>query len=137
MPATPIRRRATRALVLAAASLLVLGGCSHTQRAPSSYSGVKDNFIEGCQDIGKSDKGKADDSGQTDTTKIASPVNYCTCVWAAISNEKTGVPYSEFKKIQSDMQDVGGALPASYLKVIDKSNCDATSPSGKKPKSAS
>jgi len=78
--------------VVATVSLVLLGGCTTAQKAPSNYAGAEDNFLEGCEQIAKSDNGK------------------------------DGVEYSEFKKIQSRMQDEGGALPKSYLEVVDR--CD-------------
>ena len=126
MSATPTRRRVGRVVVLAFASLLVLGGCTSVQKAPKDYAGAEDNFLEGCQQIASSDNGKVDDKGQTDTTKISSPKAYCQCVFDAISG-KNGVPYSEFKKIQSDMQDTGGPLPASFIKEYAKCKPSETS----------
>lgn len=119
MSATPIRRRAARAAALAVVSLLMLGGCSAAQRAPSSYSGAEDNFLEGCTAIAQSDNGKDKDKGQEDTTRIASPKTYCQCVFNAIEKN---VEYSDFKEIQSRMQDEGGPLPASFIEAYD--SCD-------------
>ena len=126
MSETPIRRRrAGRAAALAIASLLLLGGCTAAQRAPSSYSGAEDNFLEGCESLATSDNGKADDKGQEDTTKIASPKTYCQCVFDAIEKN---VEYSEFKEIQSRMQDEGGPLPASFIEAYD--SCDPAEKAG-------
>jgi hypothetical protein len=109
-----------------ALSLAVLTGCTHTQRPPSNYAGVEDEFVQGCVAIAKQDNGKDNDAGQENTTKISSPTTYCQCVFDAISDPKTGVEYSEFKKIQSRMQDEGGPLPASFI-----AKYDACSPSEK------
>jgi len=117
----PIRRRAVRMAAAAALSLVVLAGCTTAQKAPSSYAGAEDNFLEGCQQIATSDNGKDGDKGQEDTVEIASPATYCQCVFDEISG-KNGIPYSEFKKIQSRMQDEGGPLPDSFIKAYD--SCD-------------
>lgn len=127
MPANPIRRRSARMVVAATVSLVLLGGCTTAQKAPKDYAGAEDNFLEGCQEIAKSDNGKDGDQGQEGTTKIASPSTYCQCVFDALSG-KDGVPYSEFKKIQSTMQDEGGALPESFIKAYD--SCDPAKTSG-------
>lgn len=127
MSATPIRRRVRRGAALAVVSLLMLAGCTAAQRPPSSYSGAEDNFIEGCVNIAKSDDTHLDDKGQKDTVEIASPKTYCQCVFDAISG-KNGVPYSEFKSIQSRMQDEGGPLPESFQKAYD--SCDPAKTSG-------
>ena len=108
-------------VAVAAVSLVFLGGCTTAQKAPSNYAGAEDDFLEGCQEIASSDNGKADDKGQEDTTKIASPKTYCQCVFDEISGPD-GVEYSEFKKIQSRMQDEGGALPKSFIEAYD--TCD-------------
>jgi hypothetical protein len=129
--ASPIRRRLAVAAV-ALASLLVLGGCTTGQRAPGDYEGAEDNFLEGCVQIADQDNQTIED-GDADVespTEIKAPQDYCQCVFDAISGPD-GVPFSEFKKIQSTMQDTGGPLPDSYLKVIDDSDCDASSSSGK------
>ncbi|WP_426571708.1 hypothetical protein [Aquihabitans sp. McL0605] len=123
MSATPIRRRATRVVALAAVSLIMLGGCSAAQRAPSSYDGARDNFIEGCESVAKSDNSNADAKGQADVTKIASPKDYCTCVFAAY---KKNVPYSDFKKTKARMDDEGGPLPDSFIKAFSSCKADAS-----------
>jgi hypothetical protein len=119
VPANPIRRRVVRAALAATLSLVVLGGCTSVQRAPTTYAGVEDNFLEGCEQVAKSDDGKASDPGQEDTTAIASPATYCQCVFDAIEKK---VPYSEFKKTKSRMDDEGGALPKSIREAY--ASCD-------------
>ena len=104
---------------VATLSLVLLGGCTTAQKAPGSYAGAEDNFLEGCQEIAKSDNGKADDEGQKDTTKIASPTTYCQCVFNAIEKK---IPWSEFKETQSTMQDEGGPLPKKIQDAYD--SCD-------------
>lgn len=121
MSANPIRRRAVGMVVAATLSLALLGGCTTAQKAPSNYAGAEDNFLEGCEEVAKSDDGKDSDAGQKDTTKITSPSTYCQCVFDALSG-KDGVPYSDFKKIQSRMQDEGGPLPESFIETYK--DCD-------------
>ena len=129
MPATPIRRRAIRALGLAAISLLVLGGCTTGQKAASNYAGAEDNFLEGCTQIAEQDNtdpGKADpDAEQEKLVEIASPEDYCQCVFDELSG-KNGIPYSEFKKINSTMQDEGGPLPDDFIEAYSSCEPGAT-----------
>jgi len=110
-----------RMAVAATLSLVLLGGCTTAQKAPSNYAGAEDNFLEGCEQVAKSDNGKDGDTGQENTTKISSPATYCQCVFDELSG-KNGVPYSEFKEIQSRMQDEGGPLPDSFIAKYD--SCD-------------
>lgn len=115
MTANPIRRRAARVVAAAALSIVVLSGCTTAQKAPSNYSGVEDDFMDGCVTIAKDDN----TTSEGDTTKIASPQDYCECVFAAIEKK---IPYSEFKKTQSTMQDEGGKIPEKYIEAYD--SCD-------------
>ncbi|MGN6694293.1 MAG: hypothetical protein ACTHN0_08950 [Aquihabitans sp.] len=115
MTANPIRRRAVRVVAAVALSLVVLSGCTHAQRAPSSYAGLEDDFVQGCVTVAKGDNEKSEEN----TTKIASPQDYCQCVFDAIEKK---IPYSEFKKTQSTMQDEGGKIPSKFQKAYD--SCD-------------
>ncbi|MCU1372407.1 MAG: hypothetical protein JWO77_3601 [Ilumatobacteraceae bacterium] len=119
MSANPIRRRTARAVVAATLCLVLLGGCTHSQKPAKNYAGAEDNFLEGCESRAKDDNKKADDQGQEDTAKIAAPADYCQCVFDAIEK---AIPYSEFKKTQSTMQDEGGALPDKIVKAYE--DCD-------------
>jgi hypothetical protein len=113
--ANPIRRRAVRMAVAATLSLVMLAGCTTAQKAPGSYAGVEDDFIEGCVTVAKGDNQKS----ESDTTKIASPQDYCQCVFDAIEKK---IPYSDFKKTQSTMQDEGGKIPSKYIDAYE--SCD-------------
>lgn len=93
-------------------ALALLAGCTSTQRSPSSYSGAEDDFIEGCVERATADN-KADDS----QTEISSPKTYCTCVFDALSDPKTGVKFSTFKEINTDLQSNGGPLPKGFQKA--------------------
>lgn len=128
MSANPIRRRAVRVALAATLSLVLLGGCTTAQKAPSNYAGAEDDFIDGCVTVAKNDNGKDSDAGQENTTKISSPTTYCQCVFDAISDPKDGIEYSEFKKIQSRMQDEGGPLPESFIEAY--ASCDPAETAG-------
>ncbi|HWJ96823.1 MAG TPA: hypothetical protein VNQ33_01620 [Acidimicrobiales bacterium] len=115
MTANPIRRRAVRVVTAVALSLVVLSGCTTAQHAPKSYAGVEDDFLEGCVKVAESDNQEA----QAKTTEIASPQSYCQCVFDAIEKK---IPYSDFKKAQSTMQDEGGKIPAKFIDAYE--SCD-------------
>lgn len=115
MPANPIRRRAVQVVVAAALSIVALSGCTTAQKAPGSYAGVEDDFIDGCVTVAKGDNEKTEEN----TTEIASPQDYCQCVFNAIEKK---IPYSEFKKTQSTMQDEGGKIPSKFTEAYD--SCD-------------
>ncbi|HWJ62663.1 MAG TPA: hypothetical protein VNS19_11895 [Acidimicrobiales bacterium] len=115
MSANPIRRRAVQVVAAAALSLVVLSGCTTAQKAPGSYSGVEDDFIQGCVEVAKGDNQKSEEN----TTKIVSPQDYCQCVFDAIQEK---IPYDQFKKTQSTMQDEGGKIPSKYIEAYD--SCD-------------
>ena len=110
-------------LGLAAVSLIVLGGCTTGQKSASNYAGAEDNFLEGCIDI-------ADDPGdpdveQSDVVEITSPEDYCQCVFDELSGPN-GIEFSEFKKINSTMQDEGGPLPDDFIAAYDSCEPGAT-----------
>ena len=119
MSANPIRRRAVQAVLVAALSLSILGGCTTGQKPASNYAGAEDNFLDGCIEVAKGDNDKVGDGKQDGATKISSPETYCKCAFNAIEKN---VEYSEFKKIQSRMQDEGGALPKSFIEAYQ--SCD-------------
>ncbi|WP_421118848.1 hypothetical protein ACE2AJ_15975 [Aquihabitans daechungensis] len=121
MSANPIRRRAARVAVAATLSLVLLGGCTTGQKSASNYAGAEDEFLDGCVEIAESDNGKDVDPGQENVTEIASPDDYCRCVFDALSGPD-GIAFSEFKKIQSRLQDEGGPLPESFVEAYD--DCD-------------
>lgn len=120
MSPNPIRPRRSivAALVAGALALVLLAGCTSVQRAPSSYSGVEDNFMEGCTTRAAAD---AEVEG---AAKIASPKTYCQCVFDAISDKQDGIPYNEFKQMNTDLQNNGGPLPDKLQKAYD--GCDPT-----------
>ena len=116
MSATPIRRRAVRALAVAGLSLTLLAGCTTHQRDASNYGDTEDNFLEGCIARATEDNG-ADDV----EVKISAPESWCQCVFDAIEKD---VPFDDFKKANSDLRDNGGALPANIQAAYD--SCDPT-----------
>ncbi len=127
MSANPIRRRAALAAVAATVSLIMLGGCTTGQKAASNYAGAEEAFLEGCVTVAESDNTKVADEGQEDTTEISSPKTYCQCVFDELSGPD-GVEFSEFKEIQSRMQDEGGALPDSFIEAYG--DCDPAEQAG-------
>lgn len=124
MSPTPIRRRRrpVAALVAGALALVLLAGCTTAQRAPSSYSGVENNFMAGCTSRA------AEDAKVDGATAISSPKTYCQCVFDAISDKKHGIPYSDFKKLNTELQNNGGPLPKDFQKAYD--SCDPTASAG-------
>ncbi|HRW37820.1 MAG TPA: hypothetical protein P5254_08985 [Aquihabitans sp.] len=111
--AIPTRRRAFRAVVAGALSLVLLAGCTSTQRDASDYDGTEDNFLEGCEAQAKAD---ADVEG---ATVIESPKAWCACVFDAI---KADVDFDRFKEVNSELRDAGGPLPDDIQKAYD--SCD-------------
>ena len=103
-------------MVAGALSLVLLAGCTSTQRDASDYDGTEDNFLEGCIARATEDNG-ADDV----EVKISSPESWCQCVFDAIEKD---VPFDDFKKANSDLRDNGGALPANIQAAYD--SCDPT-----------
>ena len=122
MSASPIRRRSTHIAVAALLSLAFLAGCTGQQTAKDNYADTEDNFIEGCVTTADDD----DASGDA-TTQIADPGVYCQCVLDALSHTDTGVPFSEFKSINTDLSDNGGTLPESFIETYAECDPSATS----------
>lgn len=114
MSAAPISRRGLRAMAVGAFSLLVLAGCTTTQRDASDYGGTRDDFLEGCVATAE-----ADNDAKGTEVKIASPQNWCECVFKAIEKN---VPFDDFKKANSELRDNGGALPKKIQEAYD--SCD-------------
>lgn len=117
MSRSPIRRhRALAPAVVAVVALGLLGGCAG-QRDPGSYTdAVEANFIRGCTDTAKSDAAGGDVAeGQPNYTRTE-----CQCAFTAI---KKDVPFSEFKKINSDQIEEPSTLPSSFTKVF--ADCDS------------
>ena len=118
MSATPTRRRlVVRAVAGAAVGVLALAGCTSPQRAPSDYAGAEEQFLKGCVEVAEQD---AKDGAEN---AVASPKDYCTCVWEAVSDPKTGLEFERFKEINSDLTEEGGELPKDIRKIYD--SCDA------------
>lgn len=106
---SPSRRGVSRASLLA---LVLLGGCG-AQRVPSSYTGsVEKNFNKACVAQGR--------SGGKD--KVSDIKSLCTCSYREI---KKTFRFSEFKKINSDLSEKPGPLPAKMVKIVD--GCTARS----------
>jgi|SRR3954466_3189177 hypothetical protein len=100
--------RSTRPLVAALMALLLLGACAG-QRDPTGYGDTtKKNFHAGCIDASKDPKGS--------NMSAAKAEAYCNCNYAKIVKQ---IPFSEFKKINSDLSDNPGPLPKEMLKIRD------------------
>ena len=117
MSRTPIRRhRVAAPLVAAVVALGLLGGCAG-QRDPGSYTdAVEKNFIRGCVGTSKQDVASGDVAESANVWERAE----CQCAFTAI---KKDVPFSEFKKINSDQIEEPSQLPSSFTKVF--ADCDS------------
>jgi len=120
VPASPIRRRVTGAVLGSVALVLLASGCATHQQDAKNYADTEDNFLEGCENIATSDTDKlaAGQGDAKDPQEISDPKAYCQCVFDALSG-KDGVPFDEFKEINSRMRDEGGPLPDSFIEAYD------------------
>jgi hypothetical protein len=85
----------------------LLAGCAG-QRAPSSYtSGVKRDFIKGCEATAKSDA----KSGSEAAATISDPEEFCACAYAAVRKK---VKFADFKKINDDLTEDNAVPPKSF-----------------------
>jgi len=114
--ASPIRRRATRALLVAGLSLTLLAGCTTTQRDARNYKDTEKHFLEGC-----ATRAAEDNEAKGTQVEIASPKAWCQCVFDAIEKD---VPFEDFRKANSDLRDGegDGTLPKEIQKAYD--SCD-------------
>ncbi len=86
--------------------LVLLAGCG-TQRTPDSYTGsVQRNFLKSCEAQSKN--------------SLSNPKKTCACSYAQI---KKSIPFSRFKRINSDLADKPGPLPGEMATIVD--NCKA------------
>lgn len=103
-------------MVLAVVALGLLGGCAG-QRDPGSYTdAVETNFVRGCTETSKSDVANGDVAEGAPTLDRSE----CQCAFTAI---KKDVPFSEFKKINTDQIDEPSPLPESFTKAF--ADCDS------------
>lgn len=126
MSATPtLRRRAVRASLVGVLALAVLTGCTQGQKDATNYEDTEDDFIAGCVQLAEEDNAAIESKGgDTETlTEIASPEDYCQCVFDTISGPD-GVPFEEFDAINDDLRNNGGPLPDDFVEAY--SNCDPT-----------
>jgi hypothetical protein len=91
-----------RAVLAGALSLVVLAGCTTTQRDASNYEDTEEEFLAGCIEQAELD---AEVDG---STRISSPEDFCQCAFDAIVDT---VEFDRFKEINSDLRDDGGPLP--------------------------
>lgn len=113
MTATPIRRRALRAVLAGAVSLVLLAGCTTTQRDASNYEDTEEDFLEGCIERAEAD------SEVDGATAIADPEAWCACAFAAIEDT---IEFDRFKEVNSELRDEGGPLPDDIQEAYD--SCD-------------
>lgn len=114
---SPIRRHRVAAPFLAAVVALgLLGGCTG-QRDPGSYTdAVEKNFVNGCVGTSKDDAAAGDVAESANVWGRAD----CQCAYDAI---KKDIPFSDFKKLNSDLIDEPGPLPESFTKAF--ADCDS------------
>jgi hypothetical protein len=105
---TPIRRRAARALLAGSLSLVVLAGCTTTQRDASNYEDTEEDFLEGCIATAEAD---AEVEG---AAVIASPEDYCQCAFDGLVES---VEFDRFKEVNTELREEGGALPDDIAEV--------------------
>ncbi|MEO6628356.1 MAG: hypothetical protein ABIP03_07260 [Aquihabitans sp.] len=111
MTATPIRRRLTGP-VLGLVLLLALTGCTGSQKTPESYTkDVRTQFIQGCQTTMTADV-------KSGASVDVSPKKFCTCAFDAISDKKTGIKFSEFKKLNEQLVETPGPIPSAFAKAF-------------------
>ena len=119
MTAISIRRRRTGPVLGLVLSVALLAGCTGSQKTPESYTdGVRTEFIAGCETTMVADV-------KAGAEITVSPKTFCTCVFDALSDKKTGIKFSEFKKLNSELQEEPGPLPASFTKAFDSCNKSA------------
>ena len=112
MPADVPHRRSRRALTAVAALLVataMLGACTG-QRDPTGYSAkVGTNFVTGCK------KGFVPTGSNTDP-RVDQHTKFCRCLYAELSNKKTGIKWDEFSSAQSKIREA----PTKESNTIDK-----------------
>jgi hypothetical protein len=98
--------RSIRPLVAALMALLLLGACAG-QRDPTGYGKTtQENFHKGCVASAKNDSNMS----------ASKASDYCTCSYNRIVKD---IPFSEFKKINSDLSDDPAPLPDKMLTIRD------------------
>ena len=112
MPADAPHRRSRRVITALAALLVataLLGACTG-QRDPTGYSAkVGKNFVTGCE-AGYVPAGSKSDP------KAAQHTKFCKCLYAELSNKKTGIKWDEFSNAQSKIRED----PTKRSNTIDK-----------------
>lgn len=117
MTAFPIRRRLTGPVLGLVLSVALLAGCTGSQKTPKSYTDdVRTEFIRGCQNTMAADVKAGDSKASSQITD--SPKDFCTCAFEAISDKKTGIEFSEFKKLNEKLQETPGPLPPAFTKAF-------------------
>lgn len=91
--------------------LLALSACSGRQVIPRGYGDTTSkNFQKGCVATAGSKE-----------VQIDNPAGVCRCAYDRVVKE---IPFSEFKKVNSKLQDKPGPLPANFVKII--TDCEGT-----------
>ncbi len=99
------------ALVLLVA--IVVSSCARRAPTPTSYgkagSTIEKNFISGC--TGSKNRQASDQPASHST---------CECLWKGIKNPKTGIPFADFKKFNSELTNKNAPLPAVMQAIVAK-----------------
>lgn len=116
------RRRFVRATIPPLALAIVIASCG--SRDPSSYNrAVGREFVSGCQVILAGSPDNANDSavnkaisGDPDARRHRAT---CQCVYSAVSDKQTGIPFKDFKALQdavrrgSSLASIASAAPST------------------------
>jgi hypothetical protein len=111
-------------MALTAASVAFMVGCATGQQDASGYDDTEEDFLDGCVSVATSDNESIGTGGPggVPTTRISSPSDYCGCVFDEI---RSTIPFAEFKQINSELRDEGGALPEGFR--VAYGSCDPSS----------
>lgn len=108
--AFPVTRRA-RVVTAVLALVLVVGGCTNRQQAPSDYGGTTDkNFNEGCVTTLTSGDGEGEQLSDEDATDV------CRCSYEDIVDE---IPFEDFEQINEDQSADPGPLDERIAAIVD------------------
>lgn len=133
-----VPQRRTRRVLTAFAALIVatslLGACTG-QRDPTGYSAsVGEHFVTGC-------KAGFVPTGSKKDPQAALHTEFCKCLYAELSNKKTGIKWDEFSGAQAKIREA----PKKDANAIDKlipefagftKTCQAKTTSGPVPQSS-
>ena len=102
-------RRLAGWFALVVAVLLVGAACTGQERTPESYgnpgSKVETRFMEGC----------VNPDGD-ETTEDGPARDVCQCTYDEVKKQ---IPFEDFKKINDDLSEEPGPLPANFLAILE------------------